>query len=133
MVVLGGLIKDDVQSGEQRVPFLGSIPILGQAFRNQTSRVVKTNLMVFIRATVVEDGKMLVGATADKYSAIRDIQIEQRRKAGLLINSREIPILPEWVDEAELQRAREKRLKEQDVLDNAADIRPKADKEKSEE
>ena len=123
VVVLGGLIKDDVQSSEQRVPILGSIPILGHAFRSQTSRVVKTNLLVFIRATVVEDAQMMVGATAEKYSAIRDIQIEQRRKSGLLLNSREIPVLPEWIDESVLQQAREKRVQETQKLDQVIDLR----------
>lgn len=97
IVVLGGLIKDDVQSGEVRTPILGSLPVLGHLFRSQTSSTSKTNLMVFIRATVIDDGKTLRGATAEKYSAIRDIQLEQRRKSGLLINSREIPVVPDWV------------------------------------
>lgn len=96
VVVLGGLVKDDVQSGEIRVPILGSIPVLGHLFRSQNSTVRKTNLLVFIRATIVEDNKMLVGATAEKYSAIRDVQLEQRRNKGLLLNSRQIPVLPEW-------------------------------------
>lgn len=123
VVVLGGLIKDDVQSSEQRVPILGSIPVLGHLFRSQSSRVVKTNLLVFIRATVVEDAQMMVGATAEKYSAIRDIQIEQRRKSGLLLNSREIPVLPEWIDESILQQAREKRAQETQKLDQVIDLR----------
>ena len=96
VVVLGGLIKDEVQATEQRVPILGSIPVIGNAFKSQTSSIRKTNLLVFIRATVAENDKMMVGATAEKYSAIRDIQLEQRRKAGILVNSRQIPVLPEW-------------------------------------
>src|SRR5690606_4177041 len=96
VVVLGGLIKDEVQATDQRVPILGSIPVIGNAFKSQTSSIRKTNLLVFIRATVAENDKMMVGATAEKYSAIRDIQLEQRRKAGILVNSRQIPVLPEW-------------------------------------
>ncbi|MGB3609609.1 MAG: type II secretion system secretin GspD [Cellvibrio sp.] len=100
VVVLGGLIKDEVQAGEQRVPILGSIPVIGNAFKSQTSTVRKTNLLVFIRATVAENEKMMVGATAEKYSAIRDAQLEQRRRAGILVNSREVPVLPEWPHDA---------------------------------
>lgn len=99
VVVLGGLIKDEVQATEVRVPILGSIPVIGNAFKSQTSNIRKTNLLVFIRATVAENDKMMVGATAEKYSAIRDIQLEQRRKAGILVNSRQIPVLPEWQPE----------------------------------
>lgn len=41
---------------------------------------------------------MLVGATAEKYSAIRDIQLENRRTQKELIKSKSIPVLPEWKD-----------------------------------
>jgi general secretion pathway protein D len=95
-VVLGGLIQDDVQSFEQRVPILGSIPILGHLFRSQGSSTRKTNLLVFMRATVIRDGRMLTGATAEKYRTIRDEQLDRRRHSGLLVNSREMPVLPEW-------------------------------------
>ncbi|WP_111641565.1 type II secretion system secretin GspD [Marinimicrobium alkaliphilum] len=96
-VVLGGLIQDDVQTSEQRVPILGSIPVLGHLFRSQSSTVRKTNLLVFIRATVVRDERMLTGATAEKYRVIRDQQIERRRSTpGIMVNRRDMPVLPEW-------------------------------------
>lgn len=94
--VLGGLIKDDVQSSEIRVPLLGSLPILGHAFRSQSSRAIKTNLLVFIRATVIRDDQMLTGATAEKYRYIRDEQMAHRRSRGILLNSRAVPVVPEW-------------------------------------
>lgn len=96
-VVLGGLIKDDVQTGSTRIPLLGSIPVLGHLFRSQTSKKVKTNLLVFIRASIIRDDKMLEGATAEKYQTIRDLQIEARRKD----DTKAIPILPEWKDAKE--------------------------------
>lgn len=95
-VVLGGLIKDDVQMSETRVPLLGSLPILGHAFRTQNSRAVKTNLLIFIRATVIRDDQMLTGATAEKYRYIRDEQLQHRRNRGILLNSRAVPVIPEW-------------------------------------
>lgn len=91
-VVLGGLIRDEVQAGSVRVPLLGSIPLIGKLFRTQTNSKVKTNLLVFIRASVLRDNKMLEGATAEKYQAIRDLQLDARRKEG----SKVIPVLPEW-------------------------------------
>ncbi len=97
-VVLGGLIKDDIQTGATRVPVLGSIPVLGHLFRTQSSKKVKTNLLVFIRATVLRDDQMLVGATAEKYSAIRDVQLQNRRSQKELIDSKSIPVLPELHD-----------------------------------
>ncbi|MDQ2076663.1 type II secretion system secretin GspD [Marinimicrobium sp. ABcell2] len=98
-VVLGGMIQDDVQTSQQKVPFLGDIPILGHLFRNQTNRTSKTNLLIFIRATVVRDERTLEGATAEKYRAIRDEQMRHRGRSGLLINRSTIPVLPEWEEQ----------------------------------
>lgn len=95
-VVLGGMIQDDVQTTQQKVPLLGDIPVLGHLFRNQTNRVRKTNLLIFIRATVVRDERTLEGATAEKYRAIREEQLRHRRRGGMLINRSNIPVLPEW-------------------------------------
>ncbi len=106
VIVLGGLIKDDIKTGESRVPVLGDIPILGNLFRSQSSSKIKTNLMVFIRATVVPDDAMLSGATAKKYRHIREIMIEQRDNAGILVRDSEMPMLPEW--EAQLNKLQEK-------------------------
>ncbi len=93
-VVLGGLIRDDVQVGSTRVPLLGSIPLLGRLFRTENSTKLKTNLLVFIRATVIRDDKVMEGATAEKYQSIRDLQIKSRRQEGF----ESIPVLPEWKD-----------------------------------
>ncbi len=91
-VVLGGLIKDDVQVGSTRVPFLGSIPIVGRLFRTETSTKIKTNLLVFIRATIIRDEEVMDKATAEKYKYIRDDQIRVRDNEG----GKVIPVLPEW-------------------------------------
>ena len=101
-VVLGGLIKDDVQTGVTRVPLLGSIPVIGHLFRSQTSSKVKTNLLVFIRATVIRDDQVLAGATAEKYKYIRDTQLEERRAHKGEIGSKGIPVLPAWKEKATL-------------------------------
>ena len=116
-VVLGGLIKDDVLSSNSRVPVLGSIPVLGHLFRSQTSKKVKTNLLIFIRPTIVRDDRVLTGATAEKYRAIRDRQLEFRKDKGLLLNDRDVPILPEW--DEQIQRYLEK-VKEDDAARAAA-------------
>jgi general secretion pathway protein D len=94
-VVLGGLIKDDVQTSTVRVPLLGSIPLIGRLFRTEKNTKLKTNLLVFIRATVIRDDKVLEGATAEKYLAIRNSQLESRRTAPGA-NAKFIPVLPEW-------------------------------------
>jgi len=97
-VVLGGLIRDDVSADATRVPLLGSIPVIGNLFRTKSTKKSKTNLLVFIRATVIRDDETLVGATAEKYSAIRATQLEARRKQGQLMDPSAIPVLPELHD-----------------------------------
>ena len=52
-IILGGLIQDDVTDTDKRVPVLGSIPVVGNLFKSKTKRQTKTNLVVFIRPTVI--------------------------------------------------------------------------------
>ncbi|OZY87789.1 type II secretion system protein GspD [Cellvibrio mixtus] len=103
-VVLGGLIEDQVNKGDQRVPVLGSIPILGHLFRTQSATKRKTNLLIFLKATIIRDDRVLVGATAEKYQMIREQQIETRRSNGLLLNNRDVPVLPAWEEQIERYR-----------------------------
>ncbi len=103
-VVLGGLIEEEIQTSVQKVPFLGDVPIMGRLFRNQVDSLSKTNLLVFIRATVIADDQLLKGATAEKYKALREQQENRRRAGGMLFSTDDIPMLPEWqekVDDAE--------------------------------
>ena len=55
IVVLGGLVKDDVQDSQQGVPLLSDIPVLGRLFRSDVVSVTKSNLLVFIRSTIIRD------------------------------------------------------------------------------
>jgi general secretion pathway protein D len=72
VLVLGGLLEDVLRESEQRVPILGSIPILGALFRTQQSDLVKTNLMVFIRPKILRDTAQTRFETNAKYNAIRE-------------------------------------------------------------
>jgi len=74
LIVLGGLISDDVQTGTQAVPGLGRLPVLGALFRYDTRKREKVNLMVFLRPVVVRDAPLTAGLTADRYDVIRGIQ-----------------------------------------------------------
>lgn len=80
-IVLGGLIDDQLSEGQSRVPGLASIPVLGALFRFDNSRVVKRNLMVFLRPTVLLVAQDSVTATHGKYQAIREQQLRQRDPA----------------------------------------------------
>lgn len=71
VVVLGGLIQDDVTRSESKVPLLGDIPLIGGLFRSTRDTHVKRNLMVFLRPSVVRDAAGLAALSGRKYSDIR--------------------------------------------------------------
>jgi general secretion pathway protein D len=87
VVVLGGLISNEERRGEQRVPFLGRIPIIGLAFKTRTADKQKTNLMVFIRPKILRDGVQSAIETNQKYNYMRD---EQEKAKGFEL----VPLLP---------------------------------------
>jgi general secretion pathway protein D len=87
-VVIGGLIRDADVRGETRVPFLGRIPLLGEAFRVRSGKRAQTNLMIFIRPKIISDGLQSAIETNSKYNQIRDLQRKMNSKVEL------IPLLP---------------------------------------
>ena len=95
-IVLGGLISDDVQESEQKVPLLGDIPIVGSLFRNDNTTTIKRNLMVFLRATIIRDKEKMEGATGEKYRYIRERQEEARKNPSRLLEKDILPLLPVW-------------------------------------
>lgn len=74
VIVLGGLIQDDVTRTDSKVPLLGDIPWLGALFRSTQETHVKRNLMVFLRPTVIRDRAGLAALSGKKYSDIRVIE-----------------------------------------------------------
>jgi general secretion pathway protein D len=74
IVVLGGLIEDDTSKGESRVPYLGSIPILGLLFKTRNQTSAKTNLMIFIRPKIMRDANQAAYETELKYNYMQDQQ-----------------------------------------------------------
>lgn len=117
IVVLGGLIKDNVIKNETKVPILGSIPLLGYLFRSESTTVEKTNLMVFIRPTIIRDDRTLSGATAEKYRYIRNQQLRHQKDNSILVPDEYMPLLPDWDEE---QAKREAMLKEKQANEAAA-------------
>jgi general secretion pathway protein D len=74
IVVLGGLIEDDTSKGENRVPFLGNIPIIGLLFKTRSDSSTKNNLMIFIRPKILRDEAQAAYETDLKYNYMRDQQ-----------------------------------------------------------
>ena len=71
IVVLGGLIQDDVTQSVSKVPLLGDIPWLGALFRSTKDVHTKRNLMVFLRPMIIRDATGLAAISGKKYSDIR--------------------------------------------------------------
>ncbi|WP_313049322.1 type II secretion system secretin GspD [Pseudomonas soli] len=71
LVILGGLISDELATSNQRVPLLGDIPYLGRLFRSDASKNTKQNLMVFIRPRILRDGESLAGISQQKYRSLQ--------------------------------------------------------------
>ncbi len=70
IIVLGGLIEDTLSDTVQKVPLLGDLPIFGRLFQFQSKARTKTNLMVFIRPTVLRTAAEGSNLTADRYDYI---------------------------------------------------------------
>ena len=81
IIVLGGLIDDDIQETINRVPVLGNIPILGRLFRSSSKSVIRRNLTVFLRPKILADSKSVNQISLEKYNFIK--------AEGLLNESRE--------------------------------------------
>jgi general secretion pathway protein D len=90
IIVLGGLISDQAGKQEQRVPFLGRIPLIGLAFKTRSANATKNNLMIFIRPTILRDGVQAAVATDSKYNYMRDKQ----EKYNSSSNRDLLPMLP---------------------------------------
>ncbi len=99
IIVLGGLIQDTESDGEERVPGLSSIPVLGNLFKNRTRSRVKTNLMVFLRPIVVRSKEASSSITMDRYDWIRATgQSQYPSDGGLLLQNLGAPVLPQLTD-----------------------------------
>jgi general secretion pathway protein D len=70
IIVLGGLIQDSQLDSTQKIPFLGDIPVAGALFRYDNRTRSKTNLMVFLRPTIVRNSSIGGMLTTDRYDYI---------------------------------------------------------------
>jgi len=98
MLVLGGLITDDLNETVERVPGLSRIPLFGELFTFRSSNQVKRNLMVFIRPRILHDQQLMDDLTQGKYRSIRGSQLDQRERRSILSRREATPLLPELED-----------------------------------
>ncbi|MCA8021338.1 type II secretion system secretin GspD [Burkholderia metallica] len=73
IIVLGGLMQDNYQVSNSKVPLLGDIPWIGQLFRSESKVRAKTNLMVFLRPVIITDRNVAQEVTANRYDYIQGV------------------------------------------------------------
>jgi general secretion pathway protein D len=94
IIVLGGLIEDTVSDGLEKVPGLGDIPIIGNLFKYQKRGRKKTNLMVFLRPTVIRSSEQSASVVADRYDYIRGTEIAAEPAKTLVLPDTGALVLP---------------------------------------
>jgi general secretion pathway protein D len=98
IIVLGGLIDDNMQDTIEKVPGLGDIPVVGNLFKYRTRSRVKTNLMVFLRPTVIRTNEQSVNVAGDRYNYIRNAEIDAQPEQTTVLPNLGGPVLPPLQD-----------------------------------
>jgi general secretion pathway protein D len=93
IIVLGGLMQDNYQVSNSKVPLLGDIPWLGQLFRSENKTRSKTNLMVFLRPVIMTDLDTTQAVTANRYDYVRGVTGAFRSDNNLM-RDKDDPVVP---------------------------------------
>lgn len=94
IIVLGGLMKDDVEDNISSVPVLGKIPVVGSLFRYKKKTAVKTNLMVFLRPKIIRTNADLAEYTESRYKSTRKLQQHSNPDSKYLLYGSKPPVMP---------------------------------------
>ncbi|AOJ70532.1 MULTISPECIES: type II secretion system secretin GspD [Burkholderia] len=93
IIVLGGLMQDNYQVSNQKVPLLGDIPWIGQLFRSETKQRQKTNLMVFLRPVIISDRETAQAVTSNRYDYIQGVTGAYKSDNNIM-RDKDDPIVP---------------------------------------
>jgi len=94
IIVLGGLLEDNVTLTTNAVPGLSSLPLIGSLFRYDSRKRTKTNLMVFLRPYVVRDANRSASVTMDRYDYMRRAQAATQPGEHWVLPDMQAPMLP---------------------------------------
>jgi len=94
IVVLGGLIEDRLTDGTDKVPIAGDVPLVGQLFRYDARRREKTNLMIFLKPTIVRSGADGRDFTSERYQYLQGEQQRMNPGERAFWNDPAMPALP---------------------------------------
>jgi general secretion pathway protein D len=93
IIVLGGLMQDNYQVSNSKVPLLGDIPWVGQLFRSETKQRQKTNLMVFLRPVIISDRDTARAVTTNRYDYIQGVT-DTYRSDNNVMRDKDDPVVP---------------------------------------
>ena len=74
-IALGGLMRDNTTTRQQKVPGLGNVPLFGRLFRSDNDTTQKSNLIIFLQPTILRDGGAVASVTERKYNQMRVLQL----------------------------------------------------------
>ena len=94
IVVLGGLLDDRSTDTESKVPLLGDIPGIGSLFKTESRKRKKTNLMIFLRPTIVRTEQETRALSNDRYEDLRAQQLANQPSRHLIFDNKPLPVLP---------------------------------------
>jgi len=94
IVVLGGLLQDEYGGGQEKIPVVGDVPVLGNLFKTETRSRKKTNLMVFLRPVVVRDAEATGALSLDRYDLMRNMQGVAQPVPSSVVPVNAAPLLP---------------------------------------
>lgn len=103
ILVMGGLMQDQFQNNQDRVPLLGNAPVIGGLFRNENRTRTKSNLLVFLRPVVMRSADASNALTLDRYDMIRAQQQSAQPQPRALLPINDAPVLP---DRSNVQQGR---------------------------
>lgn len=98
LLVLGGLISDNVKDSVQKVPALGDIPLIGNLFRYRSNDHTKQDLMVFLHPKILRDAASEAQVSGEKYNFLRTEQLRMRENSETITPRGQQPMLPEVHD-----------------------------------
>ena len=74
-IALGGLMRDNSTTSQQKVPGLGNVPVIGRLFRSDNDNTQKSNLIIFLQPTILRDGGAVASVTERKFNQMRVLQL----------------------------------------------------------
>lgn len=91
IIVLGGLLQDDEQISAEKIPYLGDIPVVGNLFKSEGRTRAKTNLMVFLRPTIIR--------TAEDARPLTQRRLQQAKQLDRAYSGRPVSKIDEFLQE----------------------------------